>query len=136
MNVFCADYPRWIKGIRDGVLGAAMVLVLGRAGWSGLNGDRMRLLAQQRYGAAAAEAVEVWRGSMASWRDLSEEDQLRRVNEFFNRRVRFVDDVEAWGQADYWATPLETLVPATARISSLPSTLRCANSAWRSSACA
>ncbi len=109
MNVFCADYPRWIKGIRDGVLGATMVLVLGRAGWSGLNGDRMRLLAQQRYGAAAAEAVEVWRGSMASWRDLPEEDQLRRVNEFFNRRVRFVDDVEAWGQADYWATPLEVL---------------------------
>jgi predicted transglutaminase-like cysteine proteinase len=37
------------------------------------------------------------------------EDKLRRVNEFFNRRIRFADDREVWGQGDYWATPMETL---------------------------
>lgn len=37
------------------------------------------------------------------------EDKLRRVNEFFNRRIRFADDQEVWGQSDYWATPMETL---------------------------
>ena len=31
------------------------------------------------------------------------------VNEFFNRRIVFTDDTEAWGQDDYWASPLETL---------------------------
>jgi len=37
------------------------------------------------------------------------EDKLRRVNEFFNRRIQFADDQEVWGQSDYWATPMETL---------------------------
>jgi predicted transglutaminase-like cysteine proteinase len=35
--------------------------------------------------------------------------QLREVNDFFNRRVRWVDDIVAWGEEDYWATPLESL---------------------------
>lgn len=87
----------------------AAILAVASVGWAGLNADRMRQLAQQRYGSVAAEAVDVWRGSMATWRELPEEDQLRRVNEFFNRRIRFVDDLEAWGQVDYWATPLEVL---------------------------
>jgi predicted transglutaminase-like cysteine proteinase len=37
------------------------------------------------------------------------EDRLRRVNEFFNRRIVFSDDQEVWGQNDYWATPMELL---------------------------
>jgi predicted transglutaminase-like cysteine proteinase len=37
------------------------------------------------------------------------EDKLRRVNEFFNRRIQFADDQQVWGQSDYWATPMETL---------------------------
>ena len=77
--------------------------------WSGFDLDRMRQMALQRYGAAAAEAVDVWRKGMASWRELPEEEQLQRVNEFFNRRIRFAEDIEVWGQADYWATPLETM---------------------------
>lgn len=39
----------------------------------------------------------------------SAEDKLRRVNEFFNRRIRFADDQDVWRQGDYWATPMETL---------------------------
>ncbi|MEP1594806.1 MAG: transglutaminase-like cysteine peptidase, partial [Halieaceae bacterium] len=31
------------------------------------------------------------------------------VNDFFNTRIRWVQDPEAWGQKDYWATPLETM---------------------------
>jgi predicted transglutaminase-like cysteine proteinase len=37
------------------------------------------------------------------------EDKLRRVNEFFNRRMIFAEDMEVWGQSDYWATPMEFL---------------------------
>ena len=71
--------------------------------------EHMRQLAQQRFGAAAVEAVDAWRAALAGWRDMPEEEQLRRVNEFFNRRIRFADDPVVWGQPDYWATPLETL---------------------------
>ena len=37
------------------------------------------------------------------------ENKLRRVNEFFNRHIFFVEDREVWGQSDYWATPMELL---------------------------
>jgi predicted transglutaminase-like cysteine proteinase len=40
------------------------------------------------------------------------QDDLQRLstlNEFFNRRIVFTPDSEAWGQMDYWASPLETL---------------------------
>lgn len=37
------------------------------------------------------------------------EDRLRRVNEFYNRRIVFSDDQEVWGQSDYWATPMELI---------------------------
>lgn len=35
--------------------------------------------------------------------------RLKNVNEFFNRRTRFLTDQEIWHQSDYWATPMETL---------------------------
>lgn len=36
-------------------------------------------------------------------------ERLDAVNEFYNRRVLFREDPQVWGQADYWASPLETL---------------------------
>lgn len=38
-----------------------------------------------------------------------ERDRLTAVNNFFNQRVAFRDDIDVWGQIDYWATPLELL---------------------------
>jgi len=38
-----------------------------------------------------------------------EEQRLQALNQFFNQRIAFRDDIEVWGQADYWASPLETL---------------------------
>ena len=37
------------------------------------------------------------------------QDKLNRVNQFFNSRMRFRDDIAVWGQQDYWATPIEFL---------------------------
>lgn len=38
-----------------------------------------------------------------------EKKQIKNVNDFFNKRIHFVDDIYHWKQNDYWATPLETL---------------------------
>ncbi|HWV13782.1 MAG TPA: transglutaminase-like cysteine peptidase [Cellvibrio sp.] len=38
-----------------------------------------------------------------------EKKQIKSVNDFFNKHIRFVDDIYHWKQNDYWATPLETL---------------------------
>ncbi len=37
------------------------------------------------------------------------ETKLNRVNDFFNQRIQFADDINTWGEQDYWATPLETM---------------------------
>jgi predicted transglutaminase-like cysteine proteinase len=36
-------------------------------------------------------------------------DLLQRVNQFFNRELRYVEDTELWGMDDYWATPVQSL---------------------------
>ncbi|HEY0065215.1 MAG TPA: transglutaminase-like cysteine peptidase [Telluria sp.] len=36
--------------------------------------------------------------------------KLRKVNDFFNRRIEFADDQSVWGKSDYWATPFDTMV--------------------------
>lgn len=71
--------------------------------------DRMQSIAQQRYGATGAASVAAWRAMMSDARELDDAGKLARVNAFFNRRIRFVDDIVVWQQSDYWATPLETL---------------------------
>ena len=71
--------------------------------------DRMQLLAGQRYGEAGASSVRAWRELMAQATSQPEAVKLKLVNDFFNRRVRFGDDIDIWQQSDYWATPLDTL---------------------------
>lgn len=71
--------------------------------------DRLLLLAGQRYGANGTAAVVAWRDLLAQSAVQPDATKLRRVNEFFNRRVLFREDADIWGKADYWATPLETL---------------------------
>lgn len=72
--------------------------------------DVERMLATlQRYGGAPATFRD-WRQLIDDSRALETQDKLRRVNEFFNRKIQFLfDDFQIWGQTDYWATPLETL---------------------------
>lgn len=36
-------------------------------------------------------------------------DRIKRANDFFNRQMQFGEDSVIWGQADYWATPMESL---------------------------
>lgn len=37
------------------------------------------------------------------------EGQVDAINDFFNTRLAWRDDPSVWGQADYWASPLELL---------------------------
>lgn len=42
------------------------------------------------------------------------ETRLEQVNRFFNKQLRFESDQWIWGQADYWATPMESLIQGAA----------------------
>lgn len=72
--------------------------------------EKVLSASQQRYGASAAAAVRDWNNVMELFRGGSESQRLKDVNEFFNRKLRFVDDQKNWGENDYWATPIESLV--------------------------
>lgn len=74
-----------------------------------VNLDRMQQLAMQRYGQQTADMVAQWRSMITDIQGLPEEQKLAKVNDFFNSRIRWVQDPQAWGQKDYWATPLETM---------------------------
>ncbi|MDG9928907.1 MULTISPECIES: transglutaminase-like cysteine peptidase [unclassified Pseudomonas] len=64
-------------------------------------------------GDALADALAA--GRLQAWQQLLEQggdDEralLERVNRFVNRSVQHGEDQDIWGQADYWATPQETL---------------------------
>lgn len=74
-----------------------------------LDKSRLRQAMQQRYGQSGVRVLEEWFSLLERLGGASLDVQLRDVNDFFNRRVRWVDDIQAWGQEDYWATPLESL---------------------------
>jgi len=50
-----------------------------------------------------------WQTMLRDANGLAVNDKLKRVNEFFNRRVAFVENREVWGQDDFWATPLQSM---------------------------
>ncbi len=63
------------------------------------------------YGEEARGRVEGWGKLMEADRQMSpavEAHKLKHANDFFNE-VRWLTDLEHWGEEDYWATPVETL---------------------------
>jgi len=71
--------------------------------------QKLQQTARQRYGALGPQQVQTWLNMLDSSKDLPELRQLQAVNDFWNRTVQGVEDNVAWGQVDYWATPLESL---------------------------
>jgi len=69
----------------------------------------LQILATERYGPEAARRVQDWRDLLVDAAQRDERRQIRLINAFFNRNVRYASDQEIWGQNDYWSTPLETL---------------------------
>jgi len=86
-------------------LAAATALVTGASAFDSLRLQR----AAERLGPRAVAAVVPLEQMLAQAATLDEEGQLVAVNGFFNRRIVFREDIQAWGQADHWASPLEAL---------------------------
>lgn len=68
---------------------------------------RLEQLAAQRYGAQSVSILRDFKQILRNAHNLPEIEKLKRINEFFNRRIRFESDMAVWNQEDYWATPLE-----------------------------
>lgn len=77
--------------------------------WAQADLDKMRDIALQRYGLPTADLVDQWRHMIVQMKALPDSEKLVMANDFFNTHTLWVEDREAWGQKDYWATPLETM---------------------------
>ena len=62
-----------------------------------------------RFGPTALTIFSEWRQVLGDGKALGEREKLRKVNDFFNKRIAFEEDSSIWQKTDYWATPLETL---------------------------
>lgn len=62
-----------------------------------------------RYGTQARQRFEQWQTILAQAKTLPDEQKLTIVNDFFNRKIKFVSDRSLWQTDDYWATPSELL---------------------------
>ena len=74
-----------------------------------LDFDRMQQSLMARFGPGPITVLREWQQLLSEGRSGAEAEKLRKVNDFFNRRIAFDDDITIWGQSDYWATPLETI---------------------------
>ncbi|MFZ6820455.1 transglutaminase-like cysteine peptidase [Undibacterium sp. Ji22W] len=73
----------------------------------GINWDRLRL--SMRALGGEEQIFNEWSALIMNNSEMPIEVKLQKVNLFFNRKIIYTDDIEAWGQSDYWATPLESL---------------------------
>ncbi len=65
--------------------------------------------AQKIYGDSISNKLEDWGALLSKSEKDKELEKLKRVNQYFNRQIKFVSDKKHWKKEDYWATPLETL---------------------------
>lgn len=63
---------------------------------------------EKKYGDSARRRAVALNAMMNSIANLSEQEKLKRVNDFFNS-LRWADDMQVWGKKDYWATRTEFL---------------------------
>lgn len=62
-----------------------------------------------RYGDDGVNLLSAWSTMLDASRNLEDGKKITQVNDFFNKHIRYTDDVTLWQKTDYWATPLETL---------------------------
>ncbi len=70
--------------------------------------DRI-LKSVQRYGPPAEANVKALRQAMVGVAGKDDLAKLQTINDFYNQHVAYAEDIDNWGQTDYWASPLEML---------------------------
>jgi predicted transglutaminase-like cysteine proteinase len=94
--------------LRAALLRLLAALVLVAFSVQAVDPDRI-VKSAQKYGPTAvanARALQQAMSAMAGRDDLT---KIKVVNDFYNQRLAYMEDIDNWGQLDYWASPLESL---------------------------
>jgi predicted transglutaminase-like cysteine proteinase len=76
---------------------------------AGYDFDKLAALAKQKYGEEAFKDITQLQQLIAQLKTAPDSEKLKKVNDFFNNKIMFADDLAVWGKTDYWATPLESI---------------------------
>jgi predicted transglutaminase-like cysteine proteinase len=71
--------------------------------------NKFSSLAKQRHGEEAYKNTIELEQLIVALQPASEAEKLKQINDFFNQKINFAEDIDVWGKSDYWATPLESL---------------------------
>ena len=94
--------------LRVAMLGLFAGLVLVALAVHAVDTDRI-LSSAQKYGPTAVTNAKALQQLMASMASRDDATRLKAVNDFYNQRLAYMEDIDNWGQVDYWASPLEAL---------------------------
>lgn len=97
-----------LRRLRCVALFAAALLLFAGPAVHGLDSDRI-VRAAEKYGPTALANAKALQQVMSGVAGKDDAAQLRAVNDFFNRRLAYKEDIDNWGVEDYWASPLESL---------------------------
>ena len=53
--------------------------------------------------------LKEWQDLIQNNKSTTDRDKLEKVNQFFNQ-MEFLNDLDHWGEEDYWATPVEFII--------------------------
>ncbi|MEA5671597.1 transglutaminase-like cysteine peptidase [Pseudomonas sp. MH2] len=116
------DWSGWVFAVAiPGMLNLVvrrlgLAVLLGCLLLGGLHADwdfaQISRRAQQLYGplGPGQGRIDAWQNLMATQNQGSELDKLQVVNLFFNKQLRYVEDIDLWHEVDYWATPVQSLI--------------------------
>jgi predicted transglutaminase-like cysteine proteinase len=84
------------------------VIGFGKAGVS-VDFETLRAEVRSRFGDDRAAAVDDLEQLLDRMKTRGPRRWTERINGFFNRHMRYVEDDELFGQSDYWASPAEAI---------------------------
>lgn len=78
--------------------------------WAGAwNVASLQIAMERRFGQPGLQRLQAWMQLLQSQQGQNPPQQLVAINDFWNLNVVAGMDQNIWHEADYWATPLETL---------------------------
>jgi predicted transglutaminase-like cysteine proteinase len=108
LAAFLARARAWSAAVRAALLAVVAALALVALSVQAVDPDRI-LKAAQKYGPTAVANARALQQVMASVSGKDDAAKIRAVNDFYNQRLAYVEDIDNWGLVDYWASPLESL---------------------------
>jgi predicted transglutaminase-like cysteine proteinase len=102
------NVARAVAWLRAALLRVLAALALAALSVHAVDPDRI-LKATQKYGPTGVANGKALLQVMASVTGTDDATKIKAVNDFYNQRLAYMEDIDNWGQLDYWASPLESL---------------------------